>query len=99
MKTTRTLLLAACSAAGALGFGAAYGQQKAGSTATYWMSAETTSGMGAMGAGGGGMAAAMMGGRGPGYAHNLTLQLGSGRWPLPSTYRPPASRQEQVSRW
>ena len=37
-----------------------------GGTATYWMSAETNTGMGQMGQGGG-------------YAHNLTLQLGTGR--------------------
>jgi hypothetical protein len=46
---------------------AAHAQQApAGGTATYWMSAETASGMTAMGQGGG-------------HARNLTLQLGTGR--------------------
>ncbi|TFI59151.1 hypothetical protein E2493_06395 [Sphingomonas parva] len=101
MKTTRYLLLAACTAAGALSFGTAHGQQKAGTTATYWMSAETASGMGAMSAGGTrGMAAAMMGGRGPGYAHNLTLQLGTGQRPQgePSAeHLPPAGLKAGAS--
>jgi hypothetical protein len=49
-----------------------------GPVATYWMTAETVSGIGA-GRGGIGMAAAMMAGRAPAAAHNLHLQLGSGR--------------------
>ncbi|HEX8579644.1 MAG TPA: hypothetical protein VF655_08635 [Allosphingosinicella sp.] len=42
-------------------------QAPSGGSATYWMSAETSSGMSTMGQGGGA------------YAHNLTLQLGTGR--------------------
>jgi len=69
------------------GASVAIGQAQAGGTATYWMTAETSSGMAAMmgaGAGGGGMGGmmrAMAGGRGAqsSYAHNLMLQLGSGR--------------------
>jgi hypothetical protein len=54
-----------------------------GGTAVYWMTADTTSGMGAMAGGGastGAMARAMMGGGSmPSYGHNLQLQLGIGR--------------------
>lgn len=55
-----------------------------GPVATYWVTAETLSGMGAMaapGRGAAGMIGAMMGGRGGGSntAHNLHLQLGSSR--------------------
>ncbi|MGZ8337648.1 MAG: hypothetical protein ACXWU1_13390 [Allosphingosinicella sp.] len=60
----------------------------AGSTATYWMSAETMSGLAAsaMGqqGGRGGMIGALMSGRGgaqPAFVRNLTLQLGSPRRP------------------
>jgi hypothetical protein len=82
MKSRRVLLLGAACAAATLAFGTAHGQQKAGSTATYWMSADTMSGMGAMGAqGNAGMMSAMLGGRGPSYARNLTLQLGTGQRP------------------
>jgi hypothetical protein len=82
MNGMRILLLGAGTAAGALSFGVALAQQKAGSTATYWMSAETASGMGAMAGGGNaGMVSAMMGGRGPSHAHNLVLQLGTGQRP------------------
>src|SRR5436190_3040689 len=65
-----------------------------GGTATYWMSAETTSGMAAMAGAGAGqppsrgsMLGAMLAGRGPGgannpgYVHNLKLELGSPRRP------------------
>src|SRR5436190_21546613 len=66
-----------------------------GGTATYWMSAETTSGLAAMAGMRGGrppsrgaMLGAMLGGRGPvmgggnpGYIHNLRLDLGSPRRP------------------
>jgi hypothetical protein len=65
-----------------------------GGTATYWMSAETTSGMAAMAGAGGGqppsrgsMLGAMISGRGPGGANNpgyvrsLKLELGSPRRP------------------
>ena len=53
----------------------------AGPVATYWMTAETTSGLGAaMGRGGAGMVGAMMSGRmSGGTAHTLRLQLGSNR--------------------
>ena len=81
MNRMRIVLLGACSAAGALSVGAALAQQKAGSTATYWMSAETASGMGAMAGAGGsaGMMSAITGGRGPSHARNLHLQLGTGQ--------------------
>jgi hypothetical protein len=68
-----------------------------GGTATYWMSAETTSGMAAMAGAGAGqppsrgsMLGAMLSGRGPGgannpgYIHNLKLELGSPRRPAGS---------------
>lgn len=67
------------------GAGAAIAQAgAAGGTTVYWMTADTTSGMGSMMAGGGGSAAmmqAMMGGGGgqADYAHLLSLQLGSPR--------------------
>ena len=70
------------------------GSGSAGGTATYWMSAETTSGMAAMmGASGGqapsrgSMLGAMLSGRGPGgannpgYVRNLKLELASPRRP------------------
>lgn len=70
------------------------GRPASGGTATYWMSAETTSGMAAMmGASGGqppsrgSMLGAMLSGRGPGgannpgYVHNLKLELASPRRP------------------
>ncbi|HEY0413684.1 MAG TPA: hypothetical protein VGD66_11120 [Allosphingosinicella sp.] len=66
--------------------GVALAQQQAGEgTAVYWMTADTTSGMGAMMGGGGrpslGSVLGAMGGRGnrDGYAHMLTLQLGANR--------------------
>lgn len=52
-------------------------------TAVYWMTADTASGMGAMGGGGtnaGSVARAMLGGGGmPSHAHTLQLQLGAGQ--------------------
>ena len=83
MKAVRMMLLGACTAAGAMAVGAAQGQQKSAGTTTYWMSAETASGMGAMAAAGNNasMISALMRGRGPSFAHNLTLQLGSGQRP------------------
>jgi hypothetical protein len=65
----------------ALAAAAAPAQQAGGGTATYWMSAETSSGMAAaMGAGGDASAmGALMRGKSSAYAHNLTLQLGTGR--------------------
>ena len=75
---------------GALAAGAtAMAQARGGAsgTATYWMSADTASGLGGMAAGmqgrsgAGAVMGALMGGRGArsSYAHNLTLQLGSPR--------------------
>lgn len=74
---------------------AASGQQgQSGGTATYWMSAETASGLGAMAGMNGGrpsrgaMIGAMFGGRGPGaggapaFVHSLRLELGSPRRPV-----------------
>jgi hypothetical protein len=74
--------LAAASAGviGVVAAAAALGQARTGGTATYWMSADTVSGMGAMMGGGGGASAIMAAMRGRGrssYAHNLMLQLGS----------------------
>ncbi len=50
-----------------------------GPVATYWVTADTTSGLGAMGAGGGGMGAmlGMLTGRGAGPTRTLDLRLGS----------------------
>jgi hypothetical protein len=75
-----------------------------GGTATYWMTAETGSGMAGMAAGmSGGNPAAAMGallGRGRGqqaaYVHNLILQLGTGRRPTgapAAEHLPPAGLQ------
>ena len=66
--------------------GAVAQPRAAGGTATYWMSAETVSGMAAMNQGNQGRSGigAMLGGRsaaGPNYLHNLRLELGSGRRP------------------
>jgi hypothetical protein len=73
----------------------ALAQAGAGGTAVYWMSAETSSGLGGMigAGGGGGMAAAMMSGRmGSGYSHLLHLDLGTGRTaPSPSAEHLPPS--------
>ncbi|HEY0149091.1 MAG TPA: hypothetical protein VGB70_08795 [Allosphingosinicella sp.] len=64
-RTTRILSGTALAAVAAV---AAHAQQApSGGTATYWMSAETASGMSAMGQARGS------------YAHNLTLQLGTGQ--------------------
>jgi hypothetical protein len=88
-------------AATALAVGAAQAQQQAGGTATYWMSAETSSGMGAMMGGGNPAAmAAMMSGRSAAYAQNLTLQLGAGQKPAaaPSAeHLPPAGLKAGTS--
>lgn len=58
-----------------------WAQTGSGPEATYWVTAETTSGMGAMmGRGAGGMMSAMMSGRATAnQSHNLILQLGSSR--------------------
>jgi hypothetical protein len=73
-------------------------------TATYWMTAETMSGMAAMGAGGGNgsaMISALMGrGAPPSHVRNLTLQLGTGRRPAgePSAeHLPPPALQAGAS--
>jgi len=95
LKTS--FLLATASFAGLLLSAAATGQPgQSGGTATYWMSAETASGLAAMmgtSSGGGrpsrgSMLGAMLSGRGPGmggnnpgYVHNLRLDLGSPRRP------------------
>src|SRR4051812_55680 len=79
----RVVMFAAAgvSAAALAGFGHAQTKAAAGPVATYWMTAETSSGLGAMmGRGGAGMAAAMMSGRmGGSVNHVLHLQLGSTR--------------------
>jgi hypothetical protein len=94
--TKTSFLLAAASLAGIALSAAAIGQPgQNGGTATYWMSAETTSGLAAMAGMSGGrppsrgsMIGAMLGGSGPGtggnnpgYVHNLKLDLGSPRRP------------------
>ena len=83
----KTLIVAAAASAAVAASGSAQTRGSGSGTVSYWMSAETMSGIAAM-AGGqqGGRAAmmrAMMGGgaRGPGYTHNLMLQLGSPRRP------------------
>jgi hypothetical protein len=91
LLTTAAFLCGAVAAAAAL---AQPGRSGGGGTATYWISAETTSGMAAMadvGAGQppsrGSMLGAMLSGRGPGgagnpgYVRNLKLELGSPRRP------------------
>lgn len=65
-----------------------------GGTATYWMSAETLSGMAAMSQNGRVDVGALMSGRAPSLVRNLTLQLGSPRRPSgpPSAeHLPPAA--------
>lgn len=92
--TKTSFLLSSGLLGGVLLCAAASGQPgSTGGTATYWMSAETTSGLAAMAGAGGGqpasrgaMMSAMLGGRGaggnnPGYVHNLQLDLGSPRRP------------------
>lgn len=88
----------------ALGTVAAVAQTRSGGTATYWMTAETSSGMAGMAAGmsGRGNAAsaamAMLGNRGSrsSYVRNLHLQLGTGRRPAgapTAEHLPPAGLQ------
>ncbi len=89
----------------ALAGAAALAQGSGGGTATYWMSAETSSGMAGMAAGSGGGAGAMMraltgGGSGASYVRNLALQLGTGRRPAgaPSAeHLPPPGLQAGAS--
>src|SRR5688500_2720709 len=69
-------------------------RQAGGGTATYWMSAETLSGMAAMSQGGRPDVAAMMSGRVPSQVRNLILQLGSPRRPAgppAADHLPPAT--------
>lgn len=76
-------------------------QQVTGPVATYWMSAQTQTGFGAMGGGGGrpsmgAMMGAMMGGGGSNVSKTLTLQLGSSRKPTgepAAEHLPPAALQ------
>ena len=81
----KALIVAAAASAAVAASGSA--QNRGSGTVSYWMSAETVSGLGAMAAGQGGrsaMVAAMMSGRGPradAYVHNLRLDLGSPRRP------------------
>ncbi|HEY5723936.1 MAG TPA: hypothetical protein VIT45_16625 [Allosphingosinicella sp.] len=88
----------------ALGTVAAVAQTRSGGTATYWMTAETSSGMAGMAAGmsGRGNAAsaamAMLGNRGSrsSYVRNLHLQLGTGQRPAgapTAEHLPPAGLQ------
>ena len=94
--TKTSFLIATASCSGIAISAAATGQPgQSGGTATYWMSAETTSGLAAMTGMNGGqpasrgaMMGAMLSGRGPGsggnipgYVHNLQLDLGSPRRP------------------
>ena len=75
-------LIVAGVAASAVAAAGAQAQQSGGGTATYWMSAETSSGMAAMASGNPSAMAQLMGGRGaPSHVQNLTLQLGTGRRP------------------
>ena len=82
MKGTKIIWAGASVIALAAG-AAAIGQARGGAgTAVYWMSADTSSGLAAMAAGGGRPSiGSMLGGRGRGssYARTLTLQLGSPR--------------------
>jgi hypothetical protein len=76
MKSNR--LLAGAGALAIFGAAAAAFAQAGGGTATYWMTADTASGMSAMAAGG--SAGSMMNalrGRGDNHVRTLTLQLGS----------------------
>lgn len=78
-ETTATVAVAMMLAPAA---GAQVKQTVTGPVSTYWVTAETVSGMGAMaaGRGGAGILGAMMGaGGGAATAHNLHLQLGSSR--------------------
>ncbi len=80
----RSMLLIGAGAVALTTFGMAVAQPRAGGTVTYWMSADTTSGLpiGAMGQGRGAgniMSALMSGGGGDGFNRTLNLQLGSPR--------------------
>jgi hypothetical protein len=94
MKSVTLGAAAASLAAIAAATAFAQPRQAGGGTATYWMSAETLSGLAAMSQNGRPDMAAMMSGRGPSHLRNLTLQLGSPRRPAgpPSAeHLPPAA--------
>jgi len=100
MKLGRVaLLLAATAFAGEAMSASPAGQVVTGPVAVYWMSATTSSGMGAMMGGGGrpSMAdiMAMRSGGGQSFSHNLVLQLGSSRRPTDGSaaaeHDPPAA--------
>jgi hypothetical protein len=105
----KSLVLAGAGLAAIAG-AAAFAQPRpaGGGTATYWMTADTASGMAAMAAGvSGGNTASVMGaiiGRGragqSSHVHNLTLQLGTGRRPAGAPvaeHLPPATLQAGAS--
>jgi hypothetical protein len=78
------LVIGAAILAGAAGAPPAPKQVVTGPVATYWMSAQTSSGFGAMGAGGGGrpsLGSIMSGMRGGNVSRSLLLQLGSAQKP------------------
>jgi hypothetical protein len=83
MQWVRAAALAAGAGLMAHGADAQTKQQVTGPVATYWMSAQTATGFGAMGGGGqpsaGAMMGMMMGGGGQNLSKSLTLQLGSTR--------------------
>jgi hypothetical protein len=103
MVSRRILFTGAALLALAGGAAMATAQGRGGGTATYWMTAETSSGMAAMA---GGSPASMIGtlmGRGasrPSFVHNLHLQLGAGPRPAgePSAeHLPPPGLQAGAS--
>jgi hypothetical protein len=82
--------------------GLAQAQQAPGGTVTYWVTADTASGMAGMAAGGSASSIlAAMSGRGQAsYVHNLQLQLGSGQRPTGEAnaeHLPPAGLQAGAS--
>lgn len=103
MKSIRLLLCGAGLGALCGVIGLAQAQQAAGGTVTYWVSADTASGMAGMAAAGNnaaGIMAALSGRNQSSYVHNLQLQLGSGRKPaaVPSAeHLPPAGLKAGAS--
>jgi hypothetical protein len=100
MQWVRTTALVAGAGLLAGGAEAQTKQQVTGPVATYWMSALTQTGFGAMGGGGGGgpsmgaMMGAMMGGGGSNVSKTLNLQLGTSRTPTgepTAEHLPPAA--------
>lgn len=84
MRSIRLLQCSAGVAALTGVLGLAQAQQSPGGTVTYWVTADTASGMAGMAAAGGGASgilAALSGRSRSSYVHNLQLQLGSGRKP------------------